>query len=96
MCKGVSIMKINWKVRLKNPIFYLTIIPAITALIYTILGVFDVVPTISEDTVTNAITAIVTALTTLGVLVDPTTDGVNDSKRAMTYETENDVRNGEG
>ena len=89
-------MKINWKVRLKNPIFYLTIIPAITALIYTILGVFDVVPTISEDTVTNAITAIVTALTTLGVLVDPTTDGVNDSKRAMTYETENDVRNGEG
>lgn len=89
-------MKINWKVRLKNPVFYLTIIPAVIALVYTVLGVFDVVPTISEDTVTNAVTAIITALTTLGVLIDPTTNGVNDSERALTYETENDVRNQEG
>lgn len=89
-------MKINWKVRLKNPVFYLTIIPAVIALIYTILGVFDVVPTISEDTVTNAVTAIITALTTLGVLIDPTTNGVGDSARALTYDTENDVRNQEG
>ncbi len=89
-------MKINWKVRLKNPVFYLTIIPAVIALVYTVLGVFDVVPTISEDTVTNAITAIITALTTLGVLIDPTTNGVGDSERALTYETENDVRNQEG
>lgn len=88
-------MKINWKVRLKNPVFYLTIIPAVIALVYTVLGVFDVVPTISEDTVTNAITAIITALTTLGVLIDPTTNGVGDSERALTYETENDVRNQE-
>ena len=89
-------MKINWKVRLKNPVFYLTIIPAVIALVYTVLGVFDVVPTISEDTVTNAITAIITALTTLGVLIDPTTNGVGDSERALTYETEDDVRNQEG
>jgi phi LC3 family holin len=28
---------------------------------------------------------VITALTTLGVLVDPTTAGINDSHLAMTY-----------
>ena len=79
-------MKINWKIRLKNPVFWLTVIPAIIAFVYTILGCFGVVPTISEDTVTNAFTAIITALTALGVLIDPTTKGVQDSDRAMTYD----------
>ena len=79
-------MKINWKVRLKNPVFWLTVIPAIIAFVYTILGCFGVVPTISEDTVTNAFTAIITALTALGVLIDPTTRGVQDSDRAMSYD----------
>lgn len=78
-------MKINWTVRLKNPVFWLTVIPAVVALIYTILGVFEVVPTISEDTLLNALTAIVSALTTIGVLVDPTTKGVGDSERALNY-----------
>lgn len=83
-------MKINWNVRLKNPVFWLTVIPAVIALVYTILGLFGVVPTISEDTLVNAITAIVTALTTIGVLVDPTTKGVGDSDRALTYEEPSD------
>ena len=88
-------MKINFKVRLKNPVFWLTAIPAGIAFIYAVLGVFGIVPTISEDAIVNILTAIVSALTTLGVLVDPTTEGINDSDRAMTYETEHDVRNGE-
>ncbi len=68
-------MKINWKVRLKNPVFWLTVIPAAIALVYTILGLFGVVPTISEDRLVNAVTAIISALTTIGVLIDPTTKG---------------------
>lgn len=83
-------MKINWKVRLKNPVFWLTVIPAEIALVYTVLGLFGVVPTISEDTLVNAVTAIISALTTVGVLVDPTTKGVGDSDRALTYEEPND------
>lgn len=79
-------MKINWKVRLKNPIFWLTAIPSIIAVVYTILGLFDVVPTLSEDSLINGITAIISVLTTLGVLVDPTTKGVSDSERALGYE----------
>ena len=83
-------MKINWKVRLKNPVFWLTVIPAVIALVYTILGLLGVVPTISEDTLVNAVTAIISALTTVGVLIDPTTKGVGDSERALTYEEPSD------
>ena len=83
-------MKINWKVRLKNPVFWLTVIPAVIALVYTVLGLFGVVPTISEDVLVNAVTAIISALTTVGVLIDPTTKGVSDSDRALTYEEPGD------
>ena len=78
-------MKINWKVRLRNPVFWLTVLPASAAFVYSILGAFDIVPTIGEETLTSAISAIVTALATLGVLVDPTTSGVGDSDRALRY-----------
>ena len=79
-------MKINWKVRLRNPVFWLTLIPAVAAFAYTFLGCFGIVPSISEDTLVNACTAIVMALSTIGVLVDPTTKGVNDSDRALSYD----------
>lgn len=78
-------MRINLKVRIKNPLFWLTIIPATATFVYTILGCFGIVPAISEEVLVNGLTAIITALTTLGVLVDPTTNGVGDSERAMTY-----------
>lgn len=79
-------MKINWKVRLKNPVFWLTVLPALAAFTYTVLGACDIVPAVSENDIINIITSIVTALTTLGVLVDPTTEGVSDSIQAMSYE----------
>nr|DAE14240.1 MAG TPA: holin [Siphoviridae sp. ct0uL16] len=83
-------MKINWKVRLKNPVFWLTVIPAVITFIYTVLGAFDVVPALSQDVVVNIVTAIITALTTIGVLIDPTTKGVGDSKRALEYDKPSD------
>lgn len=78
-------MKINWKVRLKNPVFWMTMIPALASFVYTVLGCFGVVPSISEDVLVNALTSIITALATVGVLVDPTTKNVSDSNKAMMY-----------
>ena len=51
---------------------------------------FGVVPALSEDVVVNIVTALISALTTVGVLVDPTTKGVGDSERAMGYDAPND------
>lgn len=78
-------MQLNLKVRLKNPVFWLTFVPALVSFIYTMLSCFGIVPSVNQNTILDALTAIVTALTTLGVLVDPTTKGVADSNRAMTY-----------
>ena len=63
----------NFKVRLKNKTFWLTAVPAIVTLIYCILGLFDIVPTISEQTIVKVLTMIISLLTTLGVFGDPTT-----------------------
>ena len=78
-------MKINWKARIKNPVFWTTIIPAITGMVYTILGALGVIPALTENMVLNIMTVVITALSALGVLVDPTTKGLNDSYMAMTY-----------
>lgn len=87
-------MKINWKARLKNPTFLITFFTLVIAFVYQILGLFGVVPAVSEASIVNGITIAINLLATLGVLVDPTTKGVNDSERALTYYTDNDVRNG--
>lgn len=78
-------MKINWKVRFKNKTFVVTLITAFVAFIYQILSIFEIVPSISQDNVMNLIFAAVTLLTSLGIIVDPTTEGINDSLRAQNY-----------
>lgn len=75
----------NWKVRLKNPVFLISFVSAVIAVIYSILGLMGIIPTVSENTLVEAVTVIISALTTIGVLVDPTTKGIKDSERAMTY-----------
>lgn len=77
---------INLKVRLRNPVFWATIIPALLAFVYSVLGAFEIVPAVAESEIVSIITAIISALTTLGVLNDPTTAGISDSEQAMTYE----------
>lgn len=79
-------MEINWQARFKNPVFWMTVIPAAVAFVYTVLGTLEIVPALSKDMVLNIAANIITALTALGVLVDPTTAGIGDSKLAMTYE----------
>ena len=78
--------KINLKVRFKNPMFWLTAIPAVTAFVYSILGLFGVVPRFGEDAVVNIGSAAVAALTTLGVLIDPTSKGICDSCSVLEAE----------
>lgn len=79
-------MNINWKVRIKNPVFWITMIPSIVSLLYLVLAAFGVTPSITENVFTDALLVLVNALTTVGILVDPTTKGVSDSAQAMTYD----------
>lgn len=63
------------------------IILALVALVYQVLGLFGVVPKISQDELTTVIGMVINLLCLLGIVVDPTTDGVSDSARALTYDT---------
>lgn len=83
-------MKINWKARFKNRVFLLAFIPAAIAFIYQVLSIFGVVPSVSENEIVNIITMLVNLLAFVGIVVDPTTEGLNDSERAMLYFTEFD------
>lgn len=85
-------MKINIKERLKNKTFVVTMAALVIALVYQMLALCDVVPSISQSAVTEVVGMVINVLGMLGVIVDPTTAGINDSARALTYGTEHDVR----
>ena len=79
-------MKINWKLRLQNKATLTALVMALVALVYQVLGVFGIVPRVSQDQVTTIISMAINILCLLGIVVDPTTAGVSDSVRALSYE----------
>lgn len=78
-------MKINWKLRLKNKVTLTAIVLGVISLIYQVLGMVGVVPTISESEIVQIVSVAIDLLVLMGVLTDPTTAGVNDSAQAMSY-----------
>ena len=79
-------MKVNWKVRFKNKVWLTCFFAAIVSFTFTILAMFDIFPTVTEDQVMRFINTVLMLLSMTGIIVDPTTNGVNDSERAMGYE----------
>lgn len=88
-------MQINWKVRIKNKMFWLALVPAILLLVQVIAAVFGVEIKIEAvgDKLVAVVNALFAVLTILGVVTDPTTAGVSDSNRAMTYTEPNSDKN---
>ena len=78
-------MKINWSVRFRNRAWLTTMLATVCAFVFAVLAMLDIVPAVTEDAVMQAVTALLTVLSMLGVVIDPTTDGASDSDRAMTY-----------
>ncbi len=80
-------VNINWIVRLKNKMFWITIIPAILLLIQVVASVFGVEIDLGDlgNKLLDLVNAIFSVLVILGVVTDPTTAGVNDSQQALTY-----------
>lgn len=79
---------INWRVRIKNKTFWMTLIPAILLLIQVIAAPFGL--TLDFGELGNQLLAIVNAifavLVILGIVEDPTTAGIKDSAQALTYD----------
>lgn len=80
---------INWNVRFKNKTFWLSLIPAVLLLVQVVGAVFGYTLDLGAlgDKLLAVINALFAVLTILGVVNDPTTAGVSDSKQAMSYTT---------
>lgn len=79
---------INWKVRIKNKTFWLSLIPALLLLAQAVAAVFGVSIDLSAmgDKLLAVVNALFAVLAILGVVTDPTTAGLSDSDLAMTYD----------
>ena len=79
---------INWKVRLKNKTFWLTAVPAVLLLISQVLKLFGVEwdYTGLAEQLTAIVGTIFAILALMGVVNDPTTQGVGDSRQALDYD----------
>ena len=84
-------MKINWIVRIKNKAFWLAIIPAVLLLIQAVAAVVGYQLDFGDisDKLIAVVNAVFVVLSILGIVTDPTTDGISDSTRALTYTTPN-------
>jgi len=85
--KGEKIM-INWKVRIRNKQFWMSLIPAMALVVQAAAAVFGWELDFSSLTgkILTVVDAVFAVLVILGIVVDPTTAGVGDSERAMGYE----------
>lgn len=79
-------MKINWKVRLRNKTWLASVIALVITFVYDLLAMLEVVPAVTEDWLLSVVQTVLTLLTALGVIIDPTTQGMTDSDRAMLYD----------
>ena len=78
-------MKINWKVRFRNPVWLTSFVSLIVGFVYNILRCFDIFPSVTQATVMEIVGQVLTFLGLFGVIADPTTAGLGDSQRALSY-----------
>lgn len=81
-------MKINWKVRLKNKMFWISIIPALFVFIGKVLILFGIEADFDAlvAQLLDIVEAVFMLFAILGIVTDMTTEGIKDSELAMTYE----------
>lgn len=81
-------MSVNWKVRIKSKTFWTGLVGAVGVAVMAIcqaVGIdFDAEPW--TQALSGIISGLFGVLALLGVVADPTTEGISDSAQAMQYE----------
>ena len=85
-------MKINWKVRVKNPLFWVEIAAAILLPILAHLGLswedmtsWAALGEVLLSAIQNPVIIVAIGVSVWNAITDPTTKGISDSKKALTY-----------
>lgn len=76
----------NWKLRVKNKTTLIALVSLVVATVYQSLRVLGVVPAIEEQQLLDWLCRLIDLLALLGIVVDPTTEGIADSELAMSYD----------
>lgn len=81
-------MRINWRVRVRHKTFLVALFSLLLLLAQQLAAIFgyELTAQLSEQ-LTSMFNTILSILILLGVIVDPTTKGMNDSERACTYKS---------
>lgn len=79
---------VNWKVRIRNKSFWVTLVPAIALFAQALAACFNIRLDLGEQTdkILAVVNTLFVVLGVIGVVNDPTTFGFNDSDRAMGYD----------
>ena len=78
-------MQINWKLRLMNRTTLAALAAGLVSLLYILLGALGKVPAVTQSQAMDGVAAALNVLVLLGVVTDPTTEGISDSARALQY-----------
>ena len=86
-------MKINWKVRKENIVFIAQIVASIFVPILAYFGMnwedmttWAAIGNLLWQAIQNPVVCLSVAVSLFNAVTDPTTKGIGDSERALTYE----------
>ena len=92
-------MSINWKVRVKNPMFWVSVIISIAAPVLTYFGLtaqdltsWGIIGDLLVKAVSNPYVILTILVSLYNAIVDPTSTGVTDSARALQYSYPNNIK----
>lgn len=79
---------INWRVRIKNKAFWLALIPALLVFVQAVAVPFGYNWDFAglQTELIAIVNAAFVLLSILGIVTDPTTEGIGDSDRALLYD----------
>ena len=87
-------MNINWKIRFKNPLFWAQIVLAVlspimgvTQMSFADLTSWYILGELLKFAVSSPYVWGLVAISVFNAITDPTTTGIGDSQRALTYES---------
>lgn len=80
-----NFLGLNWKVRAKHGTFWVGVGSALLLLVKAVFNLCGATFPLDETALKEVFMALLALLAMLGVITDPTTDGVTDSERALTY-----------
>lgn len=79
----MRMFNLNFLARFKNKAFLTTFLATVIAFVYQMCAILEIIPPITQDEALELAGVIITALALIGIVVDPTTDGMSDSELVM-------------